>query len=65
MVRWTRTPWRRLAQKHGVEPAVLAAWLDCLGVGAGEARIDSYMTQKMEKAESYDFIKGWVGATIR
>ena len=52
----------QLAQKHGVEPAILAAWLDCLGIGAGEARIDSHMTAKAEKAESYDFIKGWTGA---
>ncbi|MBI3415897.1 MAG: DUF1592 domain-containing protein [Verrucomicrobia bacterium] len=52
----------KLAQKHGVEPAVLAAWLDCLGIGAGEARIDSRMTQKTESLQSYDFIKGWTGA---
>ncbi len=52
----------QLAQKHGVEPTILAAWLDCLGIGAGEARIDSHMTAKAEKAESYDFIKGWTGA---
>ncbi len=52
----------QLAQKHGVEPAILAAWLECLGIGAGEARIDSHITGKMEKAESYDFIKGWTGA---
>jgi len=52
----------QLSQKHGVEPALLAAWLDCLGIGAGEVRIESRMTQKMESAQSYDFIKGWVGA---
>ena len=52
----------QLAQKHGVEPAVLAAWLDCLGIGAGEARIDSHITGKMESAQNYDFIKGWTGA---
>ena len=52
----------KLAQKHGVEPAVLAAWLDCLGIGAGEARIDSHITGKMESAQNYDFIKGWTGA---
>jgi hypothetical protein len=51
-----------LAQKHGVDPVVLAAWLDCLGIGAGEAPINSLITQKMENAQSYDFIKGWVGA---
>ncbi len=52
----------QLAQKHGVEPAILTAWLDCLGIGAGEARIDSHMTAKMESAQNYDFIKGWTGA---
>ncbi len=52
----------QLAQKHGVEPAILTAWLDCLGIGTGEVRIDSHMTGKSEKAESFDFVKGWTGA---
>ncbi len=52
----------QLAQKHGVEPTVLAAWLNYLGIGAGESRIDSYITQKTESSQNYDFIKGWVGA---
>jgi hypothetical protein len=52
----------RLAQEHGVEPVALAAWLDYLGIGAGEARIESHITGKMESAQSYDFIKGWTGA---
>jgi len=52
----------QLAQKHGVETIALAEWLDCLGFGAGEARIEGYITGKTEKAESYDFIKGWTGA---
>jgi hypothetical protein len=49
------------AKKHGLETAILSAWLNCLGIG-GESKIDSYLIQKMEKTESYDFIKGWVGA---
>ena len=52
----------QLAMKHRVEPEVFAAWLSCLGIGAGASCIDSYMTQRLEKAESYDFIKGWIGA---
>ncbi len=52
----------QLALKHGVEKIVLAAWLDFLGIGAGEAWIDGHMTQKAESAQSYDFIKGWTGA---
>ncbi len=51
-----------LARKHGVDSGVLAAWLDCLGIGAGEARIDSPLTQKTESMQNYDFIKGWTGA---
>ncbi|MBC7966941.1 MAG: DUF1587 domain-containing protein, partial [Fuerstia sp.] len=50
-----------LAAKHGVVRTVLAAWFAYLGIGAGEARIDSYITQKSERSENYDFVKGWVG----
>jgi hypothetical protein len=46
----------QLAQKHGLEPAILAAWLEYLGIGAGEARIESHITGKMESLQSYDFI---------
>lgn len=52
----------QMARKHNVDPAVLAAWLNYLGLGQATAPIDSYMTQKLEKAESYDFVKGWIGA---
>lgn len=50
-----------LADKHGVGAAALKAWMDCLGIGAGEARIDSYLKQPLEKTEKYDFVKGWTG----
>jgi hypothetical protein len=50
-----------LAKRHGVDRAVLASWFAFLGIGAGEARIDSYMTQKLERAENYEFVKGWIG----
>jgi hypothetical protein len=52
----------QLARKHGVEPVALSAWFDCLGIGAGETRIESHITGKMESAQGYDFIKGWTGA---
>ena len=51
-----------LAQKHGVDPVVLTAWFDCLGISAGGAVIDSLLTQKSDKSQNYDFIKGWTGA---
>jgi hypothetical protein len=52
----------QLAQRHGVEPEVLTGWLECLGIGTGEARIDSHLAERMERAQTYDFIKGWIGA---
>jgi hypothetical protein len=51
-----------LAQKHGVDPALLTAWLDYLGIGGGPVRVTSHMTKKLESANNYDFIKGWTGA---
>lgn len=51
-----------LAEKHGVEPDVLAAWLDYLGIGTGsEVKIDSLIKQKTENLSGYEFVKGWVG----
>ncbi len=51
-----------LANRFNVSPAVLASWLDCVGIGTGTATIAGHMTQRMESAQSYDFIKGWTGA---
>ena len=57
-----RTGVAALAQKHGVEAALLNAWLDYLGIGGGPVRVTSHMTKKLESANNYDFIKGWSGA---
>ncbi|HEV7869236.1 MAG TPA: DUF1592 domain-containing protein, partial [Chthoniobacteraceae bacterium] len=51
----------RVAQKHGLEPAVLTAWLECLGIGGGSVRIDSHLTAKTVGAAGFDFITGWTG----
>ena len=32
-----------------------------LGSVRAKLRIDSYMTQKLERPENYDFVKGWIG----
>ena len=52
----------KLAQKHGVDAALLVAWLDYLGIGGGPLRVDSHMKQKADSAQGYNFIKGWTGA---
>ena len=57
-----RTGVAALAQKHGVEAALLNAWLDYLGIGGGPVRVTSHMNKKLESANNYDFIKGWTGA---
>lgn len=51
-----------LAKKYGVDTDSLAAWLEYLGISSGgPATIGTPITRKQEQAESYDFIKGWVG----
>ena len=52
---------RALAERHGVEPDLLDAWLDGLGLGAGPAPLANWITKKSEKSSEYDFIRGWVG----
>jgi len=51
-----------LAKKHHVDQSVLAAWFAYLGIGIGEVRIDSYITQKTERLNNSEFVNGWVGA---
>jgi hypothetical protein len=49
-----------LAERHGIEPSVLTAWLDYLGIGGQQSvKIDSHFTQKSTSASGYDFVKGW------
>ncbi|HEX5176881.1 MAG TPA: DUF1592 domain-containing protein, partial [Chthoniobacteraceae bacterium] len=52
----------RVAAQHGVDRLVLAAWVDYLGINETRTVIDSLISQKMESAQNYAFIKGWVGA---
>ncbi len=49
-----------LAKKHDVEPDLLSAWLDYLGIGVGSSiKIETHFTQKNTSASGYEFIKGW------
>ncbi|HEY2341543.1 MAG TPA: DUF1587 domain-containing protein, partial [Chthoniobacteraceae bacterium] len=50
-----------LAQRHGIDPESLGAWCEYLGIGLGEAKISTYLTNKIPKSDKYDFIKGWGG----
>ncbi len=50
-----------LAQKHSLDPAILTAWRELLGIG-GSAKIENYITGKSDKSGDYPFIKGWTGA---
>jgi hypothetical protein len=56
-----------LARRHGVEPTILAAWLDYLGVGTGgrtTVKIDTPLPAKITTSSGYDFIKGWAAPDL-
>jgi hypothetical protein len=56
-----------LARRHGVEPTILAAWLDYLGVGTGGStpvKIDTPLLTKITTSSGYDFIKGWAAPDL-
>ncbi len=51
-----------LGTEYQVDPPVLASWLSLLGIGTGEAVISGHLKSRLERAESYDFVKGWTAA---
>lgn len=51
-----------LAAEHAVDVPVLSSWLSLLGIGTGEAVVSGHLKSRMERAESYDFVKGWTAA---
>lgn len=52
---------RALAEQHGVEAAILSAWLQLLGV-IGPAPVDGLLTDQAREMSGYQFVRGWVGA---
>jgi hypothetical protein len=50
-----------LAQRHDVDPDILAAWLDYLGIGTTGAsvKVEGLLTGKLTKMAGYDFVNGW------
>ncbi|WP_395752749.1 DUF1592 domain-containing protein [Prosthecobacter sp.] len=57
-----RTDVTKLAQKHGVDAAMLAGWLDYLGLGSsGAVELEPLLTKKLQSVPDYNFIKGWTG----
>jgi len=51
-----------LATTHGLEPAVVSAWLRWLGTGRGGARLEGHIEGRMEAHADHPFVKGWTGA---
>ena len=50
----------RLAKRHGLEPDVLAAWLDYLALGPAQpVEITGLFTKKMERVGGSDYVNGW------
>lgn len=48
-----------LAAKHGVDAAVLDAWLAYLGITAGGSPDLKYLSERVESAGNHAFIRGW------
>jgi len=51
----------QIARQYDVDEESLAAWFEYLGIGSPNSGIATYLTQKIPKAGTYDFIKGWGG----
>jgi hypothetical protein len=49
-----------LAQKHQVDPEILTAWLEYIGVATDKAvTIENHFTNKINKSSGYEFVNGW------
>lgn len=49
-----------LAKKYDVNPEILSAWFAYLRISTGgSVKIDNLFTQKIPRAQGYDFVKGW------
>ena len=49
-----------LANEYHVDPDILTAWLNYLGVSvAGPIKIENHFTTQMKNSSGYDFINGW------
>lgn len=49
-----------LAKQHDVEPAILSAWLELLGL-IGPAPADGLLPNPQRETAGYQFIQGWIG----
>ena len=50
-----------LAEKHAVDPRLLAGWLSYLGVGVPETAFTKLLDKKLEKIEGWEAVNGWRG----
>ncbi len=48
-----------LARKHQVDPEILGAWLDCLGIGSVATAPLDLFTQRLEGVGGFEFVRGW------
>jgi hypothetical protein len=50
-----------LAEKHAVDPRLLAGWFSYLGIGLPEAAFTKLLDKKLEKIEGWEAVSGWAG----
>ena len=50
----------QVAERHQIEPALLAPWLAYLGIGTGgTVKIKDHFSRRVENIAGYDFVRGW------
>lgn len=50
-----------LAERHAVDPGLLAGWLSYLGFAAPEPEFNGLLDKKVEKIEGWEAVNGWRG----
>ena len=54
---------KQLANEKGLNPQVMANWLDILGVHVGrDVAFDQLIAGRLESTPDYSFVKGWIGS---
>jgi hypothetical protein len=48
-----------LARQRDLDPEILQAWIEYLGLGANSAPALDYFTNRITTSGGYDFVKGW------
>ena len=52
----------QLAQKHAVDPTILAGWFAALGIGGQPPVVENPLSQQLKSVEGHECVNGWMAA---